>query len=260
MAFTTTTEESNPCLIVGGTTTSDNSVLTVSTNTLESLQLSYGDIVLVARDKSRSTVLLLFVDESVDEDSVSMSDVVRHNLGIDTGDRVTVCACPEIGFADRVFVIAHIESFEDWTGLLFDDFLVPYFSESYRPIQKGDGFTCRAETKEISFEVIDVQPSLRAIVGQHTVLHLSINRPTYAPPLSTKFRTYFGKYKDWYSHLQQIDHYGRMFMRKFRGTLWQRRDRRQEFDSSSVECLIDESGSVCVMIQEKDAIDPSQLD
>lgn len=253
MTSSTMNEERIQSLIVGDATTDDSSVITISTNTLKFLQLRHGDIVLVAKDQSKNATLIVLVDDSVDDNFVSISDVARYNLGINTGDCVTVYACPEVKFAEQVFVFAPVESLGRITGSLFDDFLAPYFSESYRPIQRGDWFTCRTEREDISFEVTDVQPSERAIVGQHTVLHWSMDTSTCTDSSFGGACRFLEKCKGLYSYLHELNRGGKICIGRVYRRLWQRKDIRGQPESSSVECLIDHCDGVDVKTQEKEA-------
>ena len=76
----------------------DNSVIALSTNTMETLQLFRGDTVLVKGKKRKDTVLIVLADDELDDGSARMNRVVRHNLRVKHGDIVTVHACPDIKY------------------------------------------------------------------------------------------------------------------------------------------------------------------
>ncbi|KAM0698721.1 hypothetical protein Q7P36_002188 [Cladosporium allicinum] len=158
-------------LIVTDATTDDNSILALSNNTMETLQLFRGDTVLVKGKKRKDTVLIVLADDDLDDGSVRMNRVVRHNLRVKLGDVVTVNPCPDIKYAKRVAVLPMADTIEGLTGSLFDVFLAPYFREAYRPLRQGDTFTCRAAMRTVEFKVVEVDPPEYGIVAQDTVIH-----------------------------------------------------------------------------------------
>lgn len=76
----------------------DNSVIALSTNTMETLQLFRGDTVLVKGKKRKDTVLIVLADDELDDGSARMNRVVRHNLRVKHGDIITVHPCPDIKY------------------------------------------------------------------------------------------------------------------------------------------------------------------
>jgi transitional endoplasmic reticulum ATPase len=79
-------------------TNDDNSVIALSNNTMEALQLFRGDTVLVKGKKRKDTVLIVLADDDLDDGSARMNRVVRHNLRVKHGDIVTVHPCPDIKY------------------------------------------------------------------------------------------------------------------------------------------------------------------
>ncbi|PRT54416.1 Cell division control protein 48 [Wickerhamiella sorbophila] len=158
-------------LIVEDATTDDNSVITMSPNTLETLQLFRGDTVLVKGKKRHDTVLIVLIDEELADGMVRINRVVRNNLRVRLGDVVTVFPCPDIKYATRILCLPIADTVEGLTGSLFDVFLKPYFVEAYRPVRKGDLFTVRGGMRQVEFKVVDVEPQEYAIVAQDTIIH-----------------------------------------------------------------------------------------
>ena len=76
----------------------DNSIIALSNNTMETLQLFRGDTVLVKGKKRKDTVLIVLADDELDDGSARMNRVVRHNLRVKHGDVVTVHPCSEIKY------------------------------------------------------------------------------------------------------------------------------------------------------------------
>ena len=167
----------------------DNSIIALSNNTMETLQLFRGDTVLVKGKKRKDTVLIVLADDELDDGSARMNRVVRHNLRVKHGDIVTVHPCPDIKYvsnpcinfdrsnrltlpqAKRIAVLPIADTVEGLTGSLFDVFLAPYFREAYRPVRQGDLFTVRGGMRQVEFKVVEVDPPEYGIVAQDTVIH-----------------------------------------------------------------------------------------
>lgn len=79
-------------------TNDDNSVIALSNNTMDTLQLFRGDTVLVKGKMRKDTVLIVLADDDLDDGSVRINRVVRHNLRVKHGDLVTVHPCPDIKY------------------------------------------------------------------------------------------------------------------------------------------------------------------
>jgi len=142
--------------------------------------------------KRKDTVLIVLADDDLDDGSVRINRVVRHNLRVKHGDIVTVHPCPDIkyvchlssnpGFwmsanvlspiqAKRIAVLPIADTVEGLTGSLFDVYLAPYFREAYRPVRQGDLFTVRGGMRQVEFKVVEVDPPEFGIVAQDTVIH-----------------------------------------------------------------------------------------
>ncbi|GMG14954.1 unnamed protein product [Aspergillus oryzae] len=147
----------------------DNSVIALSNNTMETLQLFRGDTVLVKGKKRKDTVLIVLADDDLDDGSARINRVVRHNLRVKHGDVITVHPCPDIKY--RIAVLPIADTVEGLTGSLFDVFLAPYFREAYRPVRQGDLFTVRGGMRQVEFKVVEVDPPEYGIVAQDTVIH-----------------------------------------------------------------------------------------
>lgn len=76
----------------------DNSIIALSNNTMETLQLFRGDTVLVKGKKRKDTVLIVLADDDLDDGSARINRVVRHNLRVKHGDIITVHPCPDIKY------------------------------------------------------------------------------------------------------------------------------------------------------------------
>ncbi|KAG0294857.1 AAA ATPase cdc48 [Linnemannia gamsii] len=158
-------------LIVDDATNDDNSVLALSTATMEKLQFFRGDMVLVKGKKRRDTVLIVLADDSVEDSKVRINKVVRQNLRVRLGDVVSLHTCTDIKYGKRIHVLPVDDSVEGVTGNLFEVYLKPYFLEAYRPVRKGDLFLVRGGMRAVEFKVIETDPADYCIVAQDTVIH-----------------------------------------------------------------------------------------
>jgi transitional endoplasmic reticulum ATPase len=80
----------------------DNSIIALSNNTMETLQLFRGDTVLVKGKKRKDTVLIVLADDDLDDGSARINRVVRHNLRVKHGDVITIHPCPDIKYVSIV--------------------------------------------------------------------------------------------------------------------------------------------------------------
>lgn len=158
-------------LIVEDAINDDNSVISLSPNTMDLLQLFRGDTVLVKGKKRKDTVLIVLADEELDDGMARVNRVVRNNLRVRLGDIITVHPCPDIKYAKRISCLPIADTVEGLTGSLFDVYLKPYFVEAYRPVRKGDLFTVRGGMRQVEFKIVDVDPAEYAIVAQDTIIH-----------------------------------------------------------------------------------------
>ncbi|KAG0002742.1 AAA ATPase cdc48 [Entomortierella chlamydospora] len=158
-------------LIVDDATNDDNSVLALSTATMEKLQFFRGDMVLVKGKKRRDTVLIVLADDSIEDSKVRINKVVRQNLRVRLGDVVSLHSCTDIKYGKRIHVLPIDDSVEGVTGNLFEVYLKPYFLEAYRPVRKGDLFLVRGGMRAVEFKVIETDPAEYCIVAQDTVIH-----------------------------------------------------------------------------------------
>lgn len=158
-------------LIVDDAVNDDNSVITMSPETLELLELFRGDTVIVKGKKRKDTALIVLSDEEIENGVVRINRCVRNNLRVKLGDIVTIHPCPDIKYATRISVLPIQDTVEGITGSLFDVYLKPYFVEAYRPVRKGDLFTVRGGMRKVEFKVVEVEPEECAIVSQDTIIH-----------------------------------------------------------------------------------------
>ena len=88
----------------------DNSVIALSNNTMETLQLFRGDCVLVKGKKRRDTVLIVLADDDLEDGNARINRVVRNNLRVRHGDIISVHPCPDIKYVGFCLIILFIYS------------------------------------------------------------------------------------------------------------------------------------------------------
>ncbi|CDS37469.1 transitional endoplasmic reticulum atpase [Echinococcus multilocularis] len=158
-------------LIVEDAVNDDNSVIVLSTATMNELELFRGDTVSVTGKRRKQTVCVALSDDSVADERVCMNRCVRNNLRVRLGDIVSIKAFPDIKYGQRIHVLPIDDTIVGLTGDLFEVYLKPYFLEAYRPVTKGDTFLVRGNLRAVEFKVIETDPSPSCIVAPDTVIH-----------------------------------------------------------------------------------------
>jgi transitional endoplasmic reticulum ATPase len=158
-------------LVVDDSTNDDNSVVSLSPDKMEELQLFRGDTVMLKGKKGKETVCIVLQDDACEDAQIRMNKVVRKNLRVRLGDVVTVTACQDVPYGKRVHVLPIDDTIEGVSGNLFDVYLKPYFLEAYRPVKKGDLFLVRQAMHPVEFKVVETDPADFCIVAPDTVIH-----------------------------------------------------------------------------------------
>ncbi|KAM0714522.1 hypothetical protein Q7P37_009818 [Cladosporium fusiforme] len=157
-------------MVVGSTTSMDNSTLAFSSCTRETMGLSHGDLVYVTSNEGKKTMLVSIIDDGLEDGFVHMNWVARENLGAKLGDTVTVDQCLDARYLKRAVILPMADTFGDLKVSPCDLFLAPYFNGTFRPLRQGDVFTCNVETREPQFRVAEVDPPNGGIVAQNTTI------------------------------------------------------------------------------------------
>lgn len=97
-------------LIVTDAVNDDNSIIALSNNTMEALQLFRGDTVLVRGKKRKDTVLIVLADDDLDDGSARLNRVVRHNLRVKHGDTITIHPCPDIKYVSTRDLLVYLRA------------------------------------------------------------------------------------------------------------------------------------------------------
>ncbi|CAI7617193.1 unnamed protein product [Penicillium crustosum] len=149
----------------------ENSAVTVSEKTMETLQLSRGDTVLIKEKNGRDTVLVVLSRNNLEDGYAYINRVVRDNLRVREGDVITMRSYLNIQYAKRITVQPTANNLEGFTSSLFDVYLTIYFRNAYRPIRGGDRFTVGGNKREVEFKVVEIDPAEYGVVANDTVIH-----------------------------------------------------------------------------------------
>jgi transitional endoplasmic reticulum ATPase len=156
-------------LIVEEAINDDNSIISLSQEKMDELQLFRADSVIVKGKKRKETVCVVLSDDTCSNEKVRMNRVVRNNLRVKVGDIVNIQPCPDIKYGKSITVLPIDDTVEGLTGNLYEAFLKPYFLESYRPVRKGDVFICR-NMRAVEFKIVDTDPSPYCVVVPDTII------------------------------------------------------------------------------------------
>jgi transitional endoplasmic reticulum ATPase len=149
----------------------ENSAVYLNSKKVEELKLFRGDTILLKGKKRKDTVSIIMTDDSCEENKIRLNEVVRKNLNVKIGDIVTIHSFSDLKFGKRIHVLPFEDTALDIKKNLFDDFLKPYFLDSYRPIKKGDSFKIKSEENFIEFKVVEIDPVDYCIVGPDTIIY-----------------------------------------------------------------------------------------
>jgi len=146
----------------------DNSIIGLHPDKLDELGFFRGEIVIIKGKRRKETLAIAIPDESCQVGCIQMNKVVRRNLAVMLGDVVSVHRCEDCPNADKVTILPYADTIEGITGDLFEQFLQPYFSTTFRPIHKGDSFTINGAMRTVEFKVVACEPGDYGTVNQNT--------------------------------------------------------------------------------------------
>ena len=161
-------------LMVEESINDDNSLASITAATAKLLGDVYrGDLILIKGKNHKTTfcIAMDYADPTIGEGKIKLNKVVRRNLRVKLGDMVSVTACRDIVYGNRIHVLPIDDTVKNLTGDLFDTFLKPYFYEAYRPVKKGDTFIYRGAMRAVEFKVVETDPSPYCVVAPDTVIH-----------------------------------------------------------------------------------------
>ncbi|CAM4834335.1 unnamed protein product, partial [Rotaria magnacalcarata] len=158
-------------LVIEDSLNDDNSVVALSQQKMDELQLFRGDTVTLKGKRRRETICIVLADDACPNDHIRMNRVVRNNLRVRSGDIVSIQACSDVKYGKRIHVLPIDDTVGGITGNLFEVYLKPYFLEAYRPVKKGDVFIVRAAMRAVEFKVIETDPAPYCILAPDTTIN-----------------------------------------------------------------------------------------
>lgn len=157
-------------LIVDESTIDENSVVTISENTLETLNFFNSDTVLLKGKLKRETIATVISDTDCDDSRIRMNKVIRKNLRLRLGDVVSIHAC-EAPNGVSINILPIEDSIEGISGSLFELFVKPYFQNMYRPVRQGDIIRVRGGMRTAEFKIVECEPGPFCIVTNETDIY-----------------------------------------------------------------------------------------
>jgi transitional endoplasmic reticulum ATPase len=162
--------------------TQDNSVVALHSAKMEDLGLFRGDTVLLtasfAGQPRKQSVAIVLGDNTCEAPKIRLNLTMRKNLCVDCGGSVMIFLATDIKYGKHIHVQPIDDTVEGISGNLVDIFLKPYFVEAYRPVSKGDIFTCQGAGRQAKFKVTECDPEPHCIVAPGTAIHCdSCNEP-----------------------------------------------------------------------------------
>merc|ERR1712100_569407 len=149
----------------------ENSAVYLNSKKVEELNLFRGDTVLIKGKKRKDTVSIIMTDDSCEDKKIRLNEVIRKNIGVKIGDIITIHPFSDLKFGKRIHVLPFEDTIVDVKKSLFEDFLKPYFLDSYRPIKKGDTFKVKGNDVLVEFKVMEIDPVDYCIVGPDTIIY-----------------------------------------------------------------------------------------
>lgn len=103
-------------LLVEETKNDDNSVVSLSQAKMDELKLFRGDTVLLKGKRRKETVCIVLSDDGCPDEKIRMNRVVRNNLRVRLSDVVSIQACPDVKYGNRVHILPIDDTVEGLTG------------------------------------------------------------------------------------------------------------------------------------------------
>ncbi|KAG7383423.1 hypothetical protein PHYPSEUDO_003663 [Phytophthora pseudosyringae] len=159
---------------VAAASVDSESKVSMEKRVMEAMGITHGDVVLLTQG-GRKAVALAHLDESDEAQPgvARVSTIMRRNLHVDIGDDVTVTGLgSDVPNGKFIHVLPIDDTVED--GLLgeklFENYLQPYFTDAFRPVQRGDLFLACSQDggPDVEFVVVETDPAPYCIVGPKT--------------------------------------------------------------------------------------------
>lgn len=138
---------------------------------MDKLEIFCGDAVKLKGKKRRTTICIVFSDDTCPDGYIRMYHGTQNNLRVPSGDVITIEKCPDAKYGKHIHVLPINDTMKDIEGDLLQNYLQPYFHDAYRPVYIGDTFTAHMKTRTIEFKVFETEPSPYCIVAPETAIH-----------------------------------------------------------------------------------------
>lgn len=155
-------------LIITDDANGDNSIVLISQQKMDQLQLFRGDTVLLKGRKRRETICYVLPDDVCPNDCVKMNIVIRNNLRVRCGDVVSIEYCEQIKHCKHIRVAPINDSIYGVFDDLLKVYLKPYFDVKNRPVKEGDIFGINSSMGSVEFKVMKTEPAPYCIVTSYT--------------------------------------------------------------------------------------------
>lgn len=154
--------------IVDDAINDDYSVVTVSKSDMDQASLFRGDTVQLTGKLRKTSIAIVLSDVNQLSGRIRIHSAMRKNLKVRLGDIVKIAHMPNLPYGKRVSILPIKDSLEGITGNLFEVFLKPFFSDTYRPVAKKDIIPITAGIRTVQFQVMETDPEGGCIVASDT--------------------------------------------------------------------------------------------
>jgi len=117
--------------------TSDHSICSVPTKTLELMEIQPGAYVQLRGRKQRKVICIVIPDDTLGDSEVRLSASARVNTGLDT-DEVAILSVVSIESASRVWLLPFASTYAECDGDIFENALKPFLHDNDRPLSVGE--------------------------------------------------------------------------------------------------------------------------
>ncbi|CAF4601540.1 unnamed protein product, partial [Rotaria magnacalcarata] len=107
-------------LLIEDSLNDDNSVVALSQQKMDELQLMRGDTVTLKGKRRRETICIVLADDTCQNDRIRMNRVVRNNLRVRSGDIISIQASTDVKYGKRIHVLPIDDTVGGITGNLFE--------------------------------------------------------------------------------------------------------------------------------------------
>ena len=156
-------------LKVTDTAQDDNSVVWISKEKMEELNLIACDYVIICGIRLKETICHVVSSSKCLKRDIMMNETVRNNIQVRVNDVVRIRKISSICFAKTVVIAPIEETMANFSGPI-RSYLYNYFEkDKNRPVHEGDIIKCNKDN-EIQFKVIECDPKPCSVVIADTTL------------------------------------------------------------------------------------------